>query len=79
MEDARDKRKEWTNIRMQRVLSRPFCPKCYLFLEEHDDEACDMRWEEDKPVCATSAPKLPSLESLQSLDGDSGFSGSQRS
>ena len=34
--------------RMKRLLARPFCPSCYLFLEEHDNNACDMRWEPDK-------------------------------
>jgi hypothetical protein len=33
------------NFRMERLLARPFCPSCYLFLEEHDNKACDMRWE----------------------------------
>jgi hypothetical protein len=65
-------RDDWTNERMKKLTARPFCPKCYLFLEDHDDEACDMRWVEDE-VCATSVPKLPSLESLRLLDGDSGI------
>lgn len=64
-------RDDWINERMKKVLARPFCPKCYLFLEQHDDSVCNMRYEEDEE-CATSVPKLPSLESLQSLDGDSG-------
>jgi hypothetical protein len=65
-------RDNWTNERMKKLVRRPFCPKCCLFLEEHNDNACDMRYEEDKEVCVTSALKLPSLELLQSLDGDSG-------
>jgi hypothetical protein len=63
---------EGINIRMGRLLARPFCPKCYLFIEEHDDNACNMRYEEDEP-CATSAPSQPSLESLCLLVGDSGY------
>ena len=65
-------RNEWTNVRMARELARPFCPKCYLFLDEHKDKLCDKRYTEEEP-CASSVQKLPSLESLQLLDGDSGL------
>lgn len=65
-------RDDWINERMKKVLKNPFCPKCYLFLDQHDDNVCDMRYEEEPEECASSAPKLPSLELLQSLDGDSG-------
>lgn len=37
-------RDEWINIRMERIFAHPFCPKCHVFLEEHDDKACDMRY-----------------------------------
>ena len=30
--------------RMKQLLLRPFCPKCYLFLEEHNDKDCNMRY-----------------------------------
>ncbi len=63
---------EWIITRMRRLQARPFCPECHLFLGEHDDRTCHMRYEEDI-VCVTYAPKLPSPESLQSLVGDYGF------
>ena len=62
---------EWIIVRMRRLQDKPFCPECHLFLGEHDDRTCSMRYEEDE-VCATSVSKLPSLELLQSLDGDFG-------
>ena len=37
-------KEEGVNERMKRLVARPFCPKCCLFLEEHDDKACDMRY-----------------------------------
>lgn len=65
-------KEEWVNERMKRLTARPFCPKCFLFLEEHNNSACDMRYEEDLP-CVSCVPKQPSLESLCLLVGDSGF------
>ena len=41
-------KEEGINERMKRLTDRPFCPQCYLFLEEHDDNACDLRWFEDE-------------------------------
>lgn len=38
---------EGINERMRRLLERHFCPKCYVFAEEHDDNTCDMRYTED--------------------------------
>jgi hypothetical protein len=35
---------EGINERMKRLLAKPFCPKCHLFSQEHDDNACDMRY-----------------------------------
>jgi hypothetical protein len=61
---------EGINERMKRLIARPFCPKCYLFLEEHDNEACDMRWEED--ACVTSVQKPEPLPLLPLWDGDFG-------
>jgi hypothetical protein len=58
---------------MRKLTARPFCPKCHLFIEEHDDNACDMRYTEEDETCALPAPqKLPSLESLCLLVGDFG-------
>jgi hypothetical protein len=59
------------NERMKRLVARPFCPQCHLFLEDHNNTTCEMRYEEDEP-CATSALKLPPLESLCLLVGDYG-------
>ena len=64
-------RKEAINFRMKRLYAMGHCPQCGLLPREHDNKACDMRYEEDI-VCATSVSKLPPLESLCLLDGDSG-------
>jgi hypothetical protein len=40
--------------RLKRLMARPFCPTCHLFLEEHNDDACDMRWEPEEELCASS-------------------------
>lgn len=37
-------KEEGINERMKRLLAKPFCYQCYLFLEEHDDNTCDTRW-----------------------------------
>lgn len=39
-----DEREEWVNVRMQKIVARPFCPNCHLFLEEHDGVQCDYRY-----------------------------------
>lgn len=36
------------NAGMKRLTERPFCPQCYLFLDEHDDNACNLRWIEEE-------------------------------
>lgn len=48
-----DEREEWVNVRMQKIVARPFCPNCHLFLEEHDDEVCNMRYtiEPEEALC----------------------------
>ncbi len=40
---------EWTIVRMRRLQAKPFCPECHLFLGEHDDLTCSMRWVPDEP------------------------------
>lgn len=60
------------NIRMKRLLAMKHCPQCGLLPREHDNSACDMRYEEDE-VCALSVSNQPSLESLCLLVGDSGY------
>jgi hypothetical protein len=41
-------RDDWINERMKKLTAQPFCPQCYLFLEEHDDSSCDLRWVEEE-------------------------------
>lgn len=48
-------REQWTIERMRTLINRPFCPKCHLFIEEHDDNECDMRYTEEEETCAMTA------------------------
>ena len=55
--DRRTGREDWINVRMAKVVARPFCPKCHLFLDEHNNKVCDMRYVPDpeEELCVTSA------------------------
>ena len=65
-------REEGINERMKLLLAMKHCPQCGLLPRDHDDQSCDMRYEEDE-VCALTVSKLPPLESLCLLVGDSGY------
>jgi len=71
-EETMAQQDDWTITRMRKLTERPFCPQCHLFIEEHNNKTCDMRYTEEEETCALPAPKLPSLESLCLLVGDSG-------
>ena len=64
-------REEAINFRMKRLYAMGHCPQCGLLPREHDDNTCDLHYEEDE-VCVQDALKLPPLESLCLLVGDYG-------
>jgi hypothetical protein len=39
-----DREVDGIHARMKLLYARDFCPACALLPEEHDDEACDMRY-----------------------------------